>query len=189
MIEISVSHEGTNTRREISHEFTRIGTNFLDRITGLPQIFQTLIAQRDLVSFVFSVSSALKASSRRRDLPSTTVAQPLQLRFKLAKREKQLTTDYTDFAEKYRCYKYFPLTPWNRYSFPSHHALRSFTIAVIIGSHFPRLLSFLLVMAAIVSFSRIYLSKHYLSDVLAGGLLGVFVATSTQRLIYVSEFL
>jgi undecaprenyl-diphosphatase len=80
-------------------------------------------------------------------------------------------------------YKYFSLTPWNRYSFPSHHALRSFIIAIVVGTDFPGLLPFLLVMAATVSFSRIYLSKHYLSDVLVGALLGILLATVSQRFI------
>ena len=80
-------------------------------------------------------------------------------------------------------YKYFSLTPWNRYSFPSHHTLRSFIIAVILGTYFSGLLPFLLVMAATVSFSRIYLLKHYLSDVLVGALLGILLATASQRFI------
>ena len=80
-------------------------------------------------------------------------------------------------------YKYFSLTPWNRYSFPSHHTLRSFIIAVIVGTYSPGLLPFLLIMAATISFSRIYLSKHYLSDVLAGALLGILLAMVSQRFI------
>ena len=82
-----------------------------------------------------------------------------------------------------RSYRAFPLTPWNRYSFPSHHALRSFMIAVIIGMAFPRLLPFLLLVASVVSFSRIYLSKHYLSDVVAGCLLGILLAGVSQWLL------
>lgn len=74
----------------------------------------------------------------------------------------------------------FPLSPWNRYSFPSHHALRSFIIAFVLGIDFPWLLTFLLPAAGVVSFSRIYLSKHYLSDVLAGALLGILVAGAAQ---------
>ncbi len=80
-------------------------------------------------------------------------------------------------------YQYFSLTPWNRYSFPSHHALRSFIIAVILGTDFPGLLLFLLVMAATVSFSRIYLLKHYSSDVLVGVLLGILLTTVSQTFI------
>lgn len=79
-----------------------------------------------------------------------------------------------------RRYKVFPLTPWNRYSFPSHHALRSFIIAVVIGIDFPWLLPFLLSLASVISFSRIYLSKHYLSDVLVGALLGILLAGASQ---------
>jgi len=80
-------------------------------------------------------------------------------------------------------YKFFPLTPWNRYSFPSHHALRSFLVASIIGTDFPGVRPFLFIMAATVGFSRIYLSKHYLSDVLAGTLLGIPLAVTSQRFI------
>ena len=79
-------------------------------------------------------------------------------------------------------YKNFSLTPWNKYSFPSHHALRSFIIAVVIGTEVPGLLPFLLILAAIISFSRIYLSKHYLSDVLVGVFLGILSAAAAQRL-------
>jgi undecaprenyl-diphosphatase len=80
-------------------------------------------------------------------------------------------------------YESFSLTPWNRYSFPSHHTLRSFMIAVVVGTDSPGLLPFLVVMAAAVGFSRIYLSKHYFSDVLVGALLGAFVGTASQRFI------
>lgn len=78
-------------------------------------------------------------------------------------------------------HKYFFLTPWNRYSFPSHHALRMFLLLVIVGTDFPEFLSILIVMAVIVSFSRICLAKHYLSDVLVGALLGIILALVSQR--------
>ncbi|MBW2194639.1 MAG: phosphatase PAP2 family protein [Deltaproteobacteria bacterium] len=81
-----------------------------------------------------------------------------------------------------RHYKCFFLTPWNRYSFPSHHALRSFMIVVIVGAHFPRLFPFFLFIAVVVSFSRIYLAKHFLSDVLVGALLGILLANGAQGL-------
>lgn len=83
-------------------------------------------------------------------------------------------------SANYRC---FYLTPWNRYSFPSHHAFRVFVTAIIIGTSYPGLLPGLIITAAIIGFSRIYLSKHYLSDVLAGILLAIVVATASQRLV------
>lgn len=81
-------------------------------------------------------------------------------------------------------YKPFFLTPWNRYSFSSHHALRSFLIAVIVGTDYPRLLPFLLFMAAIVAFTRLYLSKHYLSDVIVGALIGIVLAMELPKLVH-----
>ncbi len=80
-------------------------------------------------------------------------------------------------------YKYYFLTPWNRYSFPSHHTLRAFIIAVIVGIDYPEVFPLLLIMAATVSFSRIYLSKHYLSDVLAGAFLGIILAMASRTFI------
>ena len=83
-------------------------------------------------------------------------------------------------SANYRC---FYLTPWNRYSFPSHHTFRAFVIAIIIGRSYPGLFSLLIIMAAFVGFSRIYLSKHYFSDVLAGLLLAMAVAPVSQKLV------
>ena len=80
-------------------------------------------------------------------------------------------------------YKYYFLTPWNRYSFPSHHTLRAFIIAVIVGMDYPEVFPLLLIMAATVSFSRIYLSKHYLSDVLAGAFLGIILAMASRSFV------
>lgn len=80
-------------------------------------------------------------------------------------------------------HKYFFLTPWNRYSFPSHHAYRVTILLIIFGTAFPQLLSFLIVMAATVCFSRIYLAKHYFSDVLTGVFLGIILAIVSQRII------
>jgi undecaprenyl-diphosphatase len=81
-------------------------------------------------------------------------------------------------------YNPFFLAPWNRYSFPSHHALRSFLIAVIIGAHHPGLLPFLMFMAATIGFTRLYLSKHYLSDVLVGALIGIVLGTELPQLVH-----
>ena len=80
-------------------------------------------------------------------------------------------------------YKCSRITPWNRYSFPSHHAFRAFSIAIILGMRFPGSFPYLIFTAAVIGFSRIYLSRHYLTDVLAGTLLAVGVASASLQIV------
>jgi undecaprenyl-diphosphatase len=80
-------------------------------------------------------------------------------------------------------YKCSLFTPWNRYSFPSHHAFRAFSIAIIVGVRHPGAFPYLICAALAIGFSRIYLSKHYLTDVLAGTLLAVGVASASLRMV------
>lgn len=82
-----------------------------------------------------------------------------------------------------KTYRAHFLTPWNRYSFPSHHALRAFIIAVGVGAHYADLLIPLFVMACLICFSRVYLAKHYLSDVLVGALMGGCLAAVSAHLL------
>jgi undecaprenyl-diphosphatase len=62
------------------------------------------------------------------------------------------------------------------YSMPSGHAATAFAAAVAVGLVHPRLRWPLLVLAALVAISRVWLGVHYLSDVLAGAALGSAVA-------------
>jgi undecaprenyl-diphosphatase len=68
------------------------------------------------------------------------------------------------------------LLPWQNNSFPSHHALRVTMLATIFGTAYPSWLPFLILIAIIVSISRIYLERHYPFDVLAGSFAGFLCA-------------
>lgn len=67
-----------------------------------------------------------------------------------------------------------------QYGFVSSHATNTFALAVFIGVLFKKqynwLLPFMLIWAAVVSYSRIYVGVHYPGDILGGAVLGVIIA-------------
>jgi membrane-associated phospholipid phosphatase len=65
---------------------------------------------------------------------------------------------------------------------PSGHAAGAFAAAVAVSLVHPRLRWPLLVLAALIALSRIWLGVHYLSDVLVGATLGTVVALVVYRL-------
>jgi undecaprenyl-diphosphatase len=65
------------------------------------------------------------------------------------------------------------LLPPDRFSFPSGHTITAFAIAVPIGIYYPSLLIGLIFCAMSVAASRVLLGLHYLSDVLAGLVIGI----------------
>jgi membrane-associated phospholipid phosphatase len=67
---------------------------------------------------------------------------------------------------------------YHHFSFPSGHTATAFTILLLTGLITKkRWVSFILVwLACIAGFSRVYLSQHFLEDVLAGSLIGLFSA-------------
>jgi len=63
------------------------------------------------------------------------------------------------------------------HSFPSGHAARAFLIAVLASGLGPAWLAILLwIWAPMVGLARVAMGVHYVSDILAGGLLGIIVA-------------
>ena len=62
-------------------------------------------------------------------------------------------------------------------SFPSGHTSSSFAAAVVIYCMCPKKIGIpAMILAALISFSRIYVGVHYTTDVLAGALVGTAIA-------------
>ena len=62
------------------------------------------------------------------------------------------------------------------FSFPSGHTMASFAAATIIFKYLHKTGIFAFILALLIAFSRLYLFVHFPSDVLAGLILGVFIA-------------
>ncbi|HYA98083.1 MAG TPA: phosphatase PAP2 family protein [Methylomirabilota bacterium] len=62
--------------------------------------------------------------------------------------------------------------PPDQFSFPSGHTMTAFSIAVAVSAFYPHLEVALFFVACSIAISRIVLGMHFLSDVLAGALLG-----------------
>ena len=77
------------------------------------------------------------------------------------------------------------------FSFPSNHASNTFALAAFISYNYRRLAIPSFLIAILVGYSRIYLTAHYPSDVLAGAawgmLLGFTVAMAARRLMRFSQ--
>jgi undecaprenyl-diphosphatase len=68
--------------------------------------------------------------------------------------------------------------PSDRYSFPSGHSLNAFAMGTVLALSFPVMAGPVLALAASVAASRVVLGLHFLSDVLAGALVGALIGTS-----------
>ena len=63
---------------------------------------------------------------------------------------------------------------WN-FSFPSFQTMLAFSAIPIISKQFPKFKYFWIGFAVLIGFSRLYFGLHFLSDVLAGALIGYLI--------------
>lgn len=70
------------------------------------------------------------------------------------------------------------------FSFPSGHTCASFAAAAVYCKFLPRVWGIgSIVLAVLISFSRLYIGVHYPSDVLVGMLIGIFAAWASVQII------
>ena len=65
------------------------------------------------------------------------------------------------------------LLPPDQFSFPSGHTMTAFSIALVVSFFYPAIEGPLFFLAISIAVSRVVLGMHFLSDVLAGVVLGV----------------
>ena len=71
------------------------------------------------------------------------------------------------------------LLPPDQFSFPSGHTITAFAVAVSLAAYYPEMQPFLLFCAASIAASRVVLGMHYVSDVVAGGVIGALLAAAS----------
>jgi undecaprenyl-diphosphatase len=68
-------------------------------------------------------------------------------------------------------------------SFPSSHAANAFALAFVFARRWRKAAILFYLFAALVAFSRVYLNRHFVSDVLCAALIGVASAWAIERLL------
>jgi undecaprenyl-diphosphatase len=68
------------------------------------------------------------------------------------------------------------------FSFPSSHALLAFCAVPILSEQYPKLKKVWIGIAVLIAFSRVYFGLHFISDVLAGGLIGYVIGMLIVKL-------
>ncbi|HSX12444.1 MAG TPA: phosphatase PAP2 family protein [Rhabdochlamydiaceae bacterium] len=80
------------------------------------------------------------------------------------------------FSQNFYGFHLFSFSDTDYMSFPSGHAVTITAIMASLACFYPRLSSFFLLFALGISFCRIVVDAHYLSDLIGGMLLGLLVA-------------
>tara|TARA_B100000123_G_C25672908_1_gene402827 strand:+ start:288 stop:866 length:579 start_codon:yes stop_codon:yes gene_type:complete len=65
-----------------------------------------------------------------------------------------------------------------KWSMPSNHAANMFSLAIILSNFYSRYKTFLIFLAIIISFSRVYVGVHFPGDVIVGGVIGYLISSS-----------
>ncbi len=167
-------HEKLNPDRILLKLFTKNRRNHLIRMS----IFFTKLGNGPLwilisyIVFIYNVPKGL----------AFQIAMIVQLYVQIVlKNMFKRLRPYQQFADIEVLYN-----PPDPYSFPSGHTCAAFTMTFVARAILPVIWPYLLIIALIIAFARIYLAAHYPSDVFGG----IVIAYLTSKFsIYVSTLL
>ena len=77
----------------------------------------------------------------------------------------------------------FQKIPPDRFSFPSGHAVTAFAVTVPLGLFYPSYMIWLMLCATSVATSRVVLGMHFVSDVVAGSVMGAGIGYMAYSLV------
>lgn len=99
----------------------------------------------------------------------------------LTHRLRPLALDLTNFAT-FKENILLPISYPTDFSFPSLHAMLAFTAATLLSSRLKKHRLKFYFVATLISFSRIYLTFHFPTDVICGMILGIVIGKLWMRL-------
>ena len=76
----------------------------------------------------------------------------------------------------------FLFSPYDLYSFPSGHAVRMACLTALLGASYPPFALLLCGLTLVTLLSRLHLGLHYLSDIVAGVVIGLGLALGVMAL-------
>jgi undecaprenyl-diphosphatase len=132
-----------------------------------------------IVALTFLVPWAEKRRERRRGAVLATASAAIALLI------NQPVSHLVDRARPYLAHPahaHLLIARSHDASFPSDHATGGFALAVAVFLYDRTIGTLLLVLAAVLAFTRVYVGTHYPGDVVAGALIGAAVAVSLFRL-------
>lgn len=75
------------------------------------------------------------------------------------------------------------LLPPDQFSFPSGHSITAFAVAIPLSLFYPLAAPMLLALAASIALSRIVLGMHFLTDVIAGSIIGCILGSTAYYVV------
>lgn len=138
-------------------------------------LFITLASSEVLIFFVLTSLFLWKENKRRWILPlwaSLGISAVVSFALKVTiQRDRPFQLGIVPLISKLQETSF---SIWN-FSFPSFQSALVFCAIPILSEQFPKLKKFWITFAVLVAFSRVYFGVHFVSDVIAGGILGYLI--------------